>query len=216
MDMTELVRLLRNGLRIAIRLVNGFVLLSAFGLTNFGGAAQQPGRTSSSNVVQTQSGTVRGVVEGGLRAFRGIPYAAPPVGKLRWRPPSPALYWTGTRDAKEFGNVCPQIIRGQIVGDEDCLVLNIFESAPHMGYKRPVMVFFHGGGNRRGSTHQAPFDLPKLTSHDVIVVTAEYRLGALGFLANAELSAEGEGSSGNYALMDQIAALRWVQESIAA
>ena len=151
---------------------------------------------NASVIVPTESGLVQGVIEGDVRAFRGIPFAAPPVGDLRWRPPASPAQWSGIRDASTFGNVCPQfdsIFSGNFVGNEDCLVLNVYAAAnldPHAG--QPVMVFFHG----------------------VVVVTAEYRLGALGFFAHPLLAIEGQGSSGNYALMDQIAALAWVQHNI--
>ena len=166
-------------------------------------------------LVRTDSGLVQGVVEGGLRIFRGIPYAAPPVGDLRWRPPAPPLRWTGVRDASSFGNMCIQIDNaGAVTGSEDCLFLNVFSTASGLVRRQPVMVFLHGG-NARHSTHQAPFDAPPLAMHGVIVVTAEYRLGALGFFAHPLLVTEGN-SAGNYGLMDQIEALRWVQENVEA
>jgi para-nitrobenzyl esterase len=172
---------------------------------------------SSPTVAQTQSGAVRGVVVGDLIAFRGIPYAAPPVGNLRWRPPQPPMNWTGIRDASSFGNLCPQIQDGgQLAGNEDCLTLNIFIGQPAPSQKLPVMVFFHGGGNGRGGADGPPFDTPPLATHGVIVVTAEYRLGLLGFFANSLLTTEGGGSSGNYGLLDMIAVLSWVRQNIAA
>lgn len=168
-------------------------------------------------VAQTASGQVQGVVEGDLVAFRGIPFAAPPTGNLRWKPPTPPTAWQGIRDASSFGNVCPQVgTSGQIVGDEDCLTVNVFESKSPGNSQQPVMVYFHGGGNDVGSAHEPPLDSPPLATHGVIVVTAQYRLGLLGFFANPLLTAEGGGSSGNYALLDQIAALEWVQKNIKA
>jgi para-nitrobenzyl esterase len=192
-------------------------IASAGVLSSCGGGAPPPvGCVNTSTIACTQSGQVRGVIEGNLRSFRGIPYAAPPVGNLRWRPPAPPPTWNGVRDASTFGNVCPQInFNNQLVGDEDCLVLNIFTSAPPPSSKEPVMVFFHGGGNFRGDSHRPPFDSPPLATHGAIVVTAEYRLGFFGFLANPLLTAEGGGSSGNYALLDMIAALSWVKQNIA-
>src|SRR5579864_154212 len=172
---------------------------------------------SSPTVVVTQSGAVQGTVQGNILAFRGIPYAAPPTGNLRWRPPQASANWSGVRDATSFGNLCPQPDgNGGVQGDEDCLVLNIFVGLPASAQALPVMVFFHGGGNTAGDTHQSPFDLPPLANQGVIVVTVEYRLGALGFLALSQLTAEDGVSSGNYGLMDQIAALTWVQQNIAA
>jgi para-nitrobenzyl esterase len=169
------------------------------------------------NSVQVQSGVLQGVVEGDLLVFRGIPFAAPPVGNLRWRPPQPPANWSGIRDASSFGNVCIQInFDKQLVGNEDCLVLNIFIGQPAPSQSLPVMVFFHGGGNIRGDTHDPSLDVPPLATHGVIVVTAEYRLGLLGYFANALLTAEDGLSSGNYNLLDQIAALTWVNQNIAA
>jgi para-nitrobenzyl esterase len=169
-------------------------------------------------IVPTESGLVQGVIEGDIRVFRGVPFAAPPVGDLRWRPPAAPPQWSGIRDASTFGNVCPQLdFSGNPIGDEDCLVLNIYTAAnldPKKG--QPVMVFFHGGGDFQGSTQNTPYGSapPPLANHGVIVVTAEYRLGPLGFFVHPLLAIEGNGSSGNYGLMDQIAALAWVQRNI--
>jgi para-nitrobenzyl esterase len=170
-------------------------------------------------IVPTQSGPVRGVIEGDIRVFRGIPFAAPPVGDLRWYPPAPPIPWTGIRDASTFGNVCPEIdYNGNLVGNEDCLVLNIYTAAnldPRA--EQPVMVFFHGGGDITGSSQVAPYGSPPpLATHGVIVVTAEYRVGALGFFVHPLLAIEGRGSTGNYGLMDHLAALAWVQRNIRA
>lgn len=171
---------------------------------------------SSPTIAMTQYGAVQGVVEGNILAYRGIPYAAPPVGELRWRRPQPPASWNGIRDASAFGNVCIQIdSNNQLVGNEDCLLLNIFIGQPAASQKLPVMVFIHGGGNSKGDTHQPQFDAPPLATHGAIVVTAEYRLGLLGYFANALLTAEDGVSSGNYNLQDQIAALAWVKQNIA-
>ncbi|MGH9712899.1 MAG: carboxylesterase/lipase family protein [Candidatus Acidiferrales bacterium] len=183
-----------------------------------GGSITPPlaGCVNTSTIACTQSGQVRGVIESNLRAFRGIPYAAPPVGNLRWKPPAPPLTWQGIRDASTFGNVCPQTDpNGQLLGNEDCLVLNVFTAVPTLAAPQPVMVFFHGGGNCCGDSHRVPLDSPPLATHGAVVVTAEYRLGFLGFLANPLLTAEGGGSSGNYALLDMIAVLSWVKQNIA-
>jgi para-nitrobenzyl esterase len=172
---------------------------------------------SSPTVAQTQSGAVQGVVEGDLLVFRGIPFAAPPVGDLRWKPPAPPATWQGVRDASAFGNVCPQVnFNGRHVGNEDCLTLNVFVAATPPTTAQPVMVFFHGGGNFAGDAQRPAFDVPPLAAHGAIVVTAEYRLGILGFLAIPLLTTEAGGSSGNYALLDMIAVLDWVQQNIAA
>ena len=136
-----------------------------------------PPTISAPTVAQTQSGQVQGILDGNLVAFRGIPYAAPPAGELRWRPPMPPLSWQGIRDASTFGS-CPQVgSSGQMIGDEDCLTLNVFESESPGNWKQPVMVYFHGGGNNSGSAQQPPLDAPPLATHGVIVVTAQYRLG---------------------------------------
>src|ERR1700730_4856454 len=172
----------------------------------------------TSTVVQTQSGAIRGVATGNLYAFRGIPYAAPPVGNLRWKAPEPPASWKGVRDASTFGNVCPQInSNNQYAGNEDCLVLNVFVTHKPPSQSQPVMVFLHGGGNLHGDTQFTPtsLDAPPLANQGVVVVTVEYRLGMLGFFANPLLTADGNGASGHYALMDMIAALTWVQQNIA-
>jgi para-nitrobenzyl esterase len=172
---------------------------------------------SAPTIAVTQSGAVQGVVEGNLLAFRGIPFAAPPVGNLRWRPPAAPASWQGIRTATTFGNKCPQTnFNNGSLGNEDCLTLNIYATNPPVSSKQAVMVFFHGGGEVLGSAQDEPWDVaPPLANHGVIVVTAQYRLGLLGFLANPLLTAEGQGSSGNYGLMDMIAALHWVQQNIA-
>lgn len=164
---------------------------------------------SAKVVVNTHSGMVRGVIDGDIRAFRRIPFAAPPVGHLRWRLPAPPTR-SGIRDTLHFGKKCPQMNSAGHLADG--LFLNVFTSARRLGDEQEepgqaVMVFFHGGGNKRGSSQQPPFNDPLLASHGVIVVTAEYRLGALGFFTHPFLTIEGGGSSCNYGLMDQIAAL---------
>ena len=132
------------------------------------------------------------------------------------RPAAPAS-WQGVRSAAAFGNRCPQIdVNGLLTGDEDCLTLNIFAVNPPASSKQPVTGDFHGGGERMGSAQDPPWNaVPPLASHGVIVVTVEYRLGLLGWLAHPLLTAEGQGSSGNYGLMDLIAALKWVHDNIA-
>jgi para-nitrobenzyl esterase len=176
-----------------------------------------PCHSNTPAIVCTQSGLVQGAVEGSNLAFRAIPYAAPPVGNLRWRPPSAPASWQGVRSATAFGNQCPQTdYNGGVTGDEDCLTLNIFGTNPPANSKKPVMVFIHGGGWKVGGALSAPFDhLPALLKNGVILVTIQYRLGLLGFFANPLLSAEGNGSSGNYGIEDSIAALQWVHDNIA-
>ena len=172
---------------------------------------------STATVVCTQSGQVQGAIEGNYRFFRGIPFAAPPVGDLRWRPPAPPAKWQGVRPATAFGNRCPQVGGSGPVGDEDCLTLNVYAVNPPASSKQPVIVLIHGGGNRAGSAQDPPWnDVPPLAGHGVIVVTVQYRLGLLGWLVHPLLTAESpQGSSGNYTLMDLIAALKWVHDNIA-
>jgi para-nitrobenzyl esterase len=183
-----------------------------------GQAGSQPFAISiKGTTAQTQSGTLQGALAGDVVAFRGVPYAAPPIGSLRWKPPQPAISWMGTRDASTFGNVCPQLDNNnQPFGSEDCLVLNIYVSSqPAHGQTQPVMVFLHGGGNIGGTTHGPITDSSLLPAQGVILVTVQYRLGLLGFFTHPLLTAEGGGSSGNYGLRDQIAALTWVHQNIA-
>ena len=166
-----------------------------------------------SPVVATDHGPIRGVAIGGMQVFRGIPYAAPPVGDLRWRPPQEPARWTGVLDATQFANHCPQNPSPYGIASltEDCLYLNVFtppktnEGRPHL---LPVMVWIHGGGLLLGESDG--YDPSRLVADDIVVVTINYRLGALGVLAHPALSAESSyGGSGNYGLMDQQAALRW-------
>ena len=172
--------------------------------------------------VKTAVGTVQGKQDGAVRAFLGIPYAAPPVDQLRWRPPVPAAKWKGVRPATEFGSHCmqPTIYADMIFRDpgisEDCLTLNIWTPAKDKKAKLPVMVWVYGGGFLAGGTSEARQDGAQLASNGVIVVTMNYRLGIFGFFAHPDLAAESDhNASGNYGLMDQTAALRWVQENIA-
>ncbi|HUS68894.1 MAG TPA: carboxylesterase family protein [Kofleriaceae bacterium] len=168
-------------------------------------------------VVRVSSGLVRGLTVGDVRSFRGIPYAAPPVGARRFAPPAPPAPWTGERDATEFGQPCPQPTSGGVVGDEDCLTLNVWTPV-EVEAPLPVLVFLHGGDNYFGSaTGRASdglYDGAVMAATGAVVVTFDYRLGALGFLAHAALAADG--ASGNWALHDQLAALRWTVDNIAA
>lgn len=179
-----------------------------------------------SNPIVTEQGPVRGEILSSSIAFRGIPYAAPPIGNLRWKAPQPALPRTQILDAIKFGNICPQFVSQSgnilsmgpktIMGNEDCLTLNIWTSKDSDTTLKPVMFFIHGGGNVQGSSSQATYEGQNLASQGgVVVVTINYRLGPFGFLAYPELTAEDPNhSSGNYGLLDQIAALQWVQKNI--
>lgn len=178
---------------------------------------------SSATVVDAPAGSVRGIEAEGLRVFKGIPYALPPVGPARWRPPSPVPRWQGTRDATAFGPRCPQpdyaagsiYCTGPMPTSEDCLSLNVW--APAGAQDAPVYVWIHGGALWRGSSRDPLYDGARLAGSGVVVVSFNYRLGVLGYLAHPELSAESpDGISGNYGLLDQIAALEWVRDNIAA
>ena len=185
-----------------------------------GPAESAPTVTPDSTLVDVETGTVRGVGAGDHRLFAGIPYAAPPVGPLRWQPPEPPLPWDGVLDASGYGPRCQQDLSGDLeLGrqtDEDCLTLNVWTPAPEpvsaqQPHKRPVMVWIHGGAfvNGSGRVYDAQW---LVTRGDIIVVTVNYRLGTLGFLAHPSLGPPGD--VGNYGLADQQAALRWVRDNI--
>ncbi len=177
--------------------------------------------------VQLDSGLISGVAgtDSAVRVFRGIPYAKPPVGMLRWHEPQPAEPWKGVRKADEFGAICTQISRApanapaipnRMEMSENCLVLNVWTAAQSASDGRPVMVWIHPGGYQTGSGSTPGFDGEALAKKGVVLVTINYRLGVLGFFSHPELTKESEHhASGNYALMDQVAALRWVRKNIA-
>lgn len=177
---------------------------------------------ATSNPIKTDAGYVAGVQDGTTRAYKGIPLAAPPVGDLRWRAPQTPTAWPGVKTADTFSPVCPQ--QGMYPPDapsepmsEDCLYLNVWTPANPTVGNLPVMVWIYGGALSNGSASTPLYAGDKLVAHDVIVVTANYRIGVLGFLAHPALSAEASyGSSGNYGLLDQIAAFQWVQRNIEA
>jgi para-nitrobenzyl esterase len=183
-----------------------------------------PSFADSGPVVTAPAGAVQGQVEGALRVFKGIPYAVPPVGLGRWKPPVPMLPWQGVKSATVFGPACIQPVwRGvkhvyaQDIGalSEDCLTLNIW--APADAKNAPVFFWIHGGSLTGGGAKEALYDGTRLAERGVIVVTINYRVGILGFLAHPQLSAESpNGVSGNYGVLDQIEALRWVQRNIEA
>src|ERR1051326_856816 len=158
-------------------------------------------------------GRIRGITLGSGAVFKGIPFAAPPVGGLRWREPAPVKPWTGVRDATAFSARCMQ--SGTDVSD-DCLYLNVWTPEWPPKSRKPVMLWIHGGGNFAGSGSEVNFNGEALARHGVVLVAANYRLGVFGFYAHPELTAESaHRSSGNYGLLDQIAAMKWVRENIA-
>ena len=187
-------------IRLLARLLFGLALLSA-------------GRAYA-QVVPVDGGSIRGSEWNGSYLFRGIPFAAPPVANLRWKPPQPVIPWTGVRDATEQPASCIQNNQGwnysdYLIGKEDCLTLDV--RTPSTAGKLPVLVWIHGGSNRAGGPNDIVLsDVGK----QVVIVGVRYRLGIFGFLSHPALTAE-QGASGNYAIMDQIAALRWVHDNIA-
>ena len=175
------------------------------------------------DIACTEQGAVRGVAEGEMLAFKGIPYARPPIGALRWRPPEAAERWEGVRDGSRYGSMCPQIVAKEVRGEEDCLYLNVWRPREKPTLPLPVMVWLTGGGNHSasgegvGSFGGLTYSGEKLVPHGVVFVSYNLRLGVLGFLAHPSLDAERpEKISGNYGSLDQIAMLRWLKRNIAA
>jgi para-nitrobenzyl esterase len=197
-------------------LVAGFAMIAAPG-------GQTASAASFSDVVGTESGKVQGTAAGDILSFKGIPFAAPPVGDLRWRPPAPAAHWDGIRQAVAYGHDCMQ---KPFPGDsaplgvepaEDCLVLNIWRPAAAVTAKLPVMVWIYGGGFANGGSSPPVYDGSQFARQGVVLVSFNYRLGRFGFFAHPALSRENPaGPLANYGLMDQIAALQWVKRNIAA
>lgn len=182
------------------------------------------GPAAAQAVVKAPAGTLEGAASGNVRAFKGIPYAQPPVGALRWRAPKPLPAWEGVRAAKDFGPACvqPRPRMSSIYSNpslklsEDCLTLNIW--APKDAKDAPVFLWIHGGALVSGSSSEEMYDGARMAARSgAVVVSINYRLGILGYLAHPELSSESaEGISGNYGLLDQIAALEWVKRNIAS
>jgi para-nitrobenzyl esterase len=183
-------------------------------LTTIGALAIAAAACAAGPEVAVSGGKVRGsLATRGVAVFKGIPFAQPPVGDLRWREPMPVKAWDGVKDATAFGAACMQGASG---ASEDCLYLNVWTPEWAVQSRRAVMVWFHGGGNFAGAASDPLFDGESLVSHDVVLVTAQYRLGVFGFYAHPELTRESpHHSSGNYGLLDQIAVLRWVRDNIA-
>ena len=213
-------------------------------LLAYGSAAAEPGP-----IVAVEGGEIQGSfeAEGEIAVFKGIPYAAPPVGELRWKPPQPVIPWEAIRDATEFQAICPQgndnlndfvgrMVDGQGMGwfrrtlfklavgivskeaqSEDCLYLNLRTGNLGGSEKQPVMVWIHGGGHQSGSGSTSFYQSDSVTQRGVVLVNLNYRLGLIGYFAHPALSAESKhGVSGNYGTLDQIAALQWVRDNIAA
>ena len=186
-------------------------------------ATAAPSFAAPGPVVDSPAGVAEGRSEGASNVFKGLPYAAPPVGAARWTPPQPLPRWSGVREAARFGPACYQLKSGpgNIYADdppamsEDCLSLNIW--SPTKAHDAPVLLWIHGGALSGGSGSESIYDGGKLAARGVVVVSINYRLGVLGYLAHPALSAESPlGVSGNYGLLDQIEALRWVKRNIAA
>jgi para-nitrobenzyl esterase len=204
--------------RAALSAVSAVSVAAAVLAASAGGAVASPASGGANPIVRIDGGLIRGASATGVNSFLGLPYAAPPTGKLRWRPPQPASSWSGVRDATQFGPSCPQALTrnpflppGTI--SEDCLYLNVYTPAARPGANRPVLVWIHGGGLVQDGARN--YDGTKLAADGAVVVTINYRLGALGFLAHPALASRPGGAAGNYGLMDQQAALRWVQRNIA-
>jgi para-nitrobenzyl esterase len=171
----------------------------------------------AAGTVLTRRGPVTGVARGATWAYLGIPFSAPPLGTLRWRPPAESVCWSTPLVADAYRAQCPQYADGPLVGEEDCLQLNVWTpQAP--APPRPVMVWIHGGAHEQGSGTVEFYDGQRLAEReDVVVVTINYRLGPFGFLAHPALTAEGGiRASGNFGMLDQIAALEWVRDNVAA
>jgi para-nitrobenzyl esterase len=183
------------------------VLLIASGICN----AKQPGQ------VKVESGWIQGTVQDSLTIYKGIPFAAPPVGELRWRAPQPVKKWEGIKITKEFAPAPIQGGKPPSGKSEDCLYLNVWSPAKSDNDKIPVLVWIYGGGFSFGSTAEPGYNGEKLAKKGVVLVSIAYRVGQLGFLAHPELSAENPNRvSGNYGLLDMIAGLQWIQKNIAA
>src|SRR5271157_3838871 len=196
------------------RLTELFVLVAVLLVWSARSAAQQ---------VRIDSGKLEGKSDGAVQIFLGIPYAAPPLGELRWKPPAPVAKWKGVRKASEFGSRCMQgpLFADMVFRDpgpsEDCLTLNVWTGAKDAKAKLPVMVWIHGGGFKAGGSSEPRQDGEALASQGVVVISMNYRMGIFGFFVLPELITESErNSAGNYGLMDQVAALQWVHRNIAA
>jgi carboxylesterase type B len=211
---------MRNpGSRTAGRVFDAILSIAAIALLH-----ASPVSAAISEPVSTETGLVSGTSarDPSIAVFKGVPFAAPPVGDLRWHAPEPAIRWQGVRKADQFGSICPQRSFGPtakvaVAASEDCLFLNVWTGATSAAERRPVFVWIYGGRFMGGSGSEPTYDGEGLARKGLVVVTLNYRVGALGFLATPELSKEsGHNASGNYGLLDQITALHWVRKNIAA
>jgi para-nitrobenzyl esterase len=198
-----------------MRQTHRLCLIAALTLLLVGPAAIA--QIDSANVT---GGQIQGTVADGIAAFKGVPFAAAPIGDLRWKAPQPADAWQGVRKADAYGPSCMQAASmlavmgaGPAVG-EDCLYLNVWTAAKSAAERRPVMVWIYGGGFAAGMTGIPPYDGQRFAKEGVVLVSVAYRVGPFGFLAHPALTREGGGSSGNYGLQDMIAGLRWVKQNI--
>ncbi|WP_254412272.1 carboxylesterase/lipase family protein [Dyadobacter diqingensis] len=186
-------------------------------------ATAQTKKTAAAPQIKTANGVVEGVIEpSGIHAFKGIPFAQPPVGELRWKEPQPVKNWEGVRKTDKFG---PRAMQNNVFGDmgfrsdgmsEDCLYLNVWTPAKSAKEKLPVLVYFYGGGFVAGDGSEGRYDGESMATKGIVALTVNYRLGVFGFFASSELSKESGHGSGNYGYLDQTAALRWVKQNIAA
>ena len=175
--------------------------------------------TAAAAPVKVESGLVQGVVVDGLTVYKGIPFAAPPVGDLRWRPPQPPVKWSGVRAADAYAPGCLPSMGDAPPGgaSEDCLYLNVWTPAKTAGERIPVLVWIYGGGFNAGATSYPVHDGARLAKRGVVLVSISYRVGLMGFYAHPELSAESTHHvSGNYGLLDMVAALQWIRRNVAA
>jgi len=200
-----------------MKLLSTFSLIVMLGLISVAASAQ-----AAEPIAQVSGGQIQGrLISGGGATFKGVPFAQPPLGDLRWRDPAPVKPWNGVRDASAFGHACTQRISGfnQEEGQnsqEDCLYLNVWTPAWPAKTSLPVMVWLYGGGNTAGAASVGYMDGTLLSRRGVVMVTINYRLGVFGFFAHPGLSAESpHHTSGNYGLLDQLAALKWVHDNIA-
>jgi para-nitrobenzyl esterase len=211
----------RRIFRIRLRLqINGGCVMnskmaSSFALLLFVMFVAVRPAVSQIKVAKVTGGEVKGSASGAISSFKGIPFAAPPIGDLRWKSPQPVISWTKVKNVKSFAPVCAQNLPAGVneIPSEDCLYLNVWTGAK--SEKRPVMVWIHGGAYTGGSTAQPLFDGTHFAEKGVVFVSVAYRLGPFGFLAHPDLSQESGKGSGTYGLQDMIAGLRWVKDNIA-